>query len=385
MSLSARSSAVGLGNPSLLTLPPVLHSAQPQPDGDVYLINVMGAKGALNVAYTADKKLLTVGDTAGGIRVYKTGKSDELCCLSLQLAVQGRSRKHADKAEKPWAGKAVAVTCLRPWPMQPAEPTLLASYADGKVRLWDVMHGVVKAVVTEDRQCLGMAVAPDSSCFVTLGEDGGVHLYDAETFQLVTKMEHSGFSDVVDGHKSRTFSGAFHPLDPNCVATGGWDNLIQFWDIRLAQSTRHCGDAHVGGTESLDFSANGNELMSCSWRNNDQLQIWDSASATLIETLRPDRIKSYLYAGRYLSENMLCCGGSNANLFRLVHIGQKVTVGTISGLAHGVFSIALGPIGAQIRPNPSLNNGKNLLPHNKYKCPRVAVCSDSKVMELEVY
>lgn len=70
----------------------------------------------------------------------------------------------------------------------------------------------------------------------------------------------SGFSDVVDGHKSRTFSGAFHPSDPNFVATGGWDNLIQFWDVRLAQSARHCGDAHVGGTESLDFSPNGNEV-----------------------------------------------------------------------------------------------------------------------------
>lgn len=52
------------------------------------------------------------------------------------------------------------------------------------------MHGTVKADIFEERQCLGMAVAPDNSCFVTLGDDGGVHLYDAETFQLVTKMVH---------------------------------------------------------------------------------------------------------------------------------------------------------------------------------------------------
>ena len=65
---------------------------------------------------------------------------------------------------------------------------------------------------------------------------------------------------MVDGHKSHTFSGTFHPSDPSCVATGGWDNLIQFWDVRAGMSMRHCGDAHIGGTESLDFSPNGSEV-----------------------------------------------------------------------------------------------------------------------------
>lgn len=60
-------------------------------------------------------------------------------------------------------------------------------------------------------------------------------------------------------------------------------------------------------------------------------------------------------------------------------------MGNVSGLGHGVYSVALGPTGAKFMPSPSLNNGKNIHPQNRDKCPRIAVCSDSKILELEVY
>ncbi|KAE8745022.1 hypothetical protein FOCC_FOCC008334 [Frankliniella occidentalis] len=167
--------------------------------------------------------------------------------------------------------------------------------------MWDIKYGTVLQSASEDRQSLGLAVAPDLGHFVSLGDDGSVFLYDASTWQLVAKMTHSGFSDTVDGHKSRVFSGVFHPNDPNGVVTGGWDDVLQFWDARVQNSVRHVGGPHIGGSESLDISPDGSEfplprgkVMSCSWRNNDQLQIWDYGSAQLIETINPDNMQSYV-------------------------------------------------------------------------------------------
>lgn len=94
----------------------------------------------MSAAYTQDKKLLAVGETSGNIRLFRTGRPDELCCLSLQMATEGRGRgqhqqhqQHPQQRQlgastsRPWSGKAVAVTCLRPWPAEPSRPTLLAS------------------------------------------------------------------------------------------------------------------------------------------------------------------------------------------------------------------------------------------------------------------
>ncbi|KAK3919640.1 WD repeat-containing protein 48-like protein [Frankliniella fusca] len=357
ISVSARSSVLGLGlsrtsRTSVLGVPA---NAQPVADGDLYLIDCINAKGALSVAYTKDNKLLAVGEASGNLRVFRTGKAEELCCLTLGMAVRGRAggARGADQGPQ-GSGRAVAVTCLRPWQAEPSRPTVLAAYADGHVRLWDIKYGTVLQNAQEQRQTLGLAVSPDLRHFVSLGDDGSVFLYDAHTWQLLAKMTHSGFSDTVDGHKSRVLSGVFHPHDPNGIVTGGWDNVLQFWDVRLQNSVRHVAGTHIGGTESLDISPDGNEVMSCSWRNKDQLQIWDYGSAQLIETINPDNLQSY-------------------------------TVGTVTGLAHGIYSIALGPVGAKYVPNPALNSGRNMLSHVTDKCPRVAVCSDNKVIELEIY
>lgn len=68
-----------------------------------------------------------------------------------------------------------------------------------------------------------------------------------------------------------------------------------------------------------------------------------------------------------------------------VFVSLFQTIGTVAGLAHGIYSIALGPSGARYQPNPSLNSGRHMPSHNKDKAPRVAICSDHKVIELETY
>lgn len=93
--------------------------------------------GALSLTYDTEKKLLAVGETSGDILVFKTGKPDAVCCLHLPVS-RGKlsARVSSVLLDRPLApldgsegrGKAVAVTCLRPWiATEAANSVLLAS------------------------------------------------------------------------------------------------------------------------------------------------------------------------------------------------------------------------------------------------------------------
>ena len=42
----------------------------------------------------------------------------------------------------------------------------------------------------------------------------------------------------MDGHKSRVFSICSHPTDNNVFVSGGWDDTVQFWDVRQNRAAR---------------------------------------------------------------------------------------------------------------------------------------------------
>ena len=38
---------------------------------------------------------------------------------------------------------------------------------------------------------------------------------------------------------NRVFALRYHPTDPHLLVSGGWDDTVQFWDIRLHESIRY--------------------------------------------------------------------------------------------------------------------------------------------------
>lgn len=65
--------------------------------------------------------------------------------------------------------------------------------------------------------------------------------------------------EVMDGHRSRVFGVCFNPRSSHELISGGWDNTIQFWDIRQPYALRRISGAHICG-DALDISRNGKEV-----------------------------------------------------------------------------------------------------------------------------
>ena len=68
------------------------------------------------------------------------------------------------------------------------------------------------------------------------------------------------------------------------IASGGWDDTIQMWDIRAPNPIRRIFSPRICG-ESIDFNDAGTVLLTGSYRKESPLQLWDWESGKLIDTV----------------------------------------------------------------------------------------------------
>ncbi|KAL1140646.1 hypothetical protein AAG570_000576 [Ranatra chinensis] len=138
-------------------------------------------------------------------------------------------------------------------------PHFIATYVKGYVKLWHTKSGECLRTINENRQILNATHHPTSPKFLTMGDDGQLYLYDVETGQRERTFFDSYAPDRVEGHRSRVFAAKFNPKSVNEFISGGWDDTVQFWDIRKSQSCRYLSGAHVCG-EGLDIDQKGEQV-----------------------------------------------------------------------------------------------------------------------------
>jgi len=94
---------------------------------------------------------------------------------------------------------------------------------------------------------------------ISLRSDYSISKRSLRNVTLIPK--YSEMPDVMDGHKSRVYCACFNPKSMHELISGGWDDTIQFWDVRQAHSIRYIAGVHTCG-DSLDISRNGKEVIS---------------------------------------------------------------------------------------------------------------------------
>ena len=76
------------------------------------------------------------------------------------------------------------------------------------------------------------------------------------------------------GHSNRVFCVRFDPLNSNTIASGGWDNTIQIYDIRKKGPVASIYGPHICG-DAIDFYNDGNTMLTGSYRQESVLELWD--------------------------------------------------------------------------------------------------------------
>jgi len=152
---------------------------------------------------------------------------------------------------------------------------LVSCQADGWLKHWHATSGKclhqMKCEDNPDNDLYTLDYNNDGTLLATAGKDKYVRLYDEQTKSLVLKMKDSG---ELCGHSNRIFCVKFDPFNPDRIASGGWDNTIQIYDIRRKGPVASIYGPHICG-EAIDFHSDGNTLLTGSYRQDNVLELWD--------------------------------------------------------------------------------------------------------------
>jgi len=242
---------------------------------------------------------------------------------------------------------------------------------DGQIQHWHIKSGKCLHTITEKgNQLFCLDYFADGSQFATAGKDRLVRVYDEATKRQVQTLQGGDLKETA-GHSNRVFSLKYHPLQPNLIVSGGWDNTVQVWDLRMGHSVRSLWNCYLCG-DSVDFTQDGSQILTGSWRTEDALQLWDFgagddvAKGENIEWKTQDcNTTCMLFAAQCSKDensSMILAGGSQENeakFFLRPKGGKDVTpFGALVHLPKPVFTVdfahsskmaAIGSADGQIR------------------------------------
>ncbi|KAG2432059.1 hypothetical protein HYH02_013128 [Chlamydomonas schloesseri] len=202
---------------------------------------------------------------------------------------------------------------------------LLAAQADAIVHVHVGTKRVLHVQREERNRINTLAMRADGRMFASAGSDTVVRVYDeaaAPGGAACRTLDH-GDGVTTTGHTSHVFSLAWQPDDPQILLSGGWDNRVLVWDLRVHRSVRSISGPHICG-DALDISpasgagapADTPLVLTGSWRAKNPLQLWDLGSGRLLTNLpwwQPEPDGCLPYAARFgtgAAAGLVVAGGS---------------------------------------------------------------------------
>jgi len=273
----------------------------------LHKINVEMAQKESNsvfcVAFSNDADYLAVATANGFAQVYDH---------------HGRFCWKIDSVDK---NRWPATVCVwRPVSSAISTPDILVTGSvSGDISWWHVHSQREIYKMTEiDNQIYTLSYSPDGTRLATAGKDFTVRIYDEETKALKRAFETGVLRHT--GHSSRVFASKWKVDDPNILLTGGWDNSVMIWDMRLKEVARSFYGPHIAG-EALDIQ---NEtILTGSWRTVDPIETWDFGSGKRLTSISDT---SMIYTAKYLPDREGFCvaGGTGLNELRVYNLYDRM-------------------------------------------------------------
>jgi WD40 repeat protein len=259
--------------------------------------------GVLSVAFSADGKLLAIGDTKGDIHLWRVSDGKPLLTY---------------KGHKGWV---VSVS------FNPAGTVLASSSIDQSIKLWDVstgdclntLQGYIGAVMSA-------AFSPDGTILASGHADRTVRLWrSGQCFQ------------VLQGHEDIVEAVAFSPKG-HLLASGSDDGTVRLWNVDTGDCIQLL-EGHQDIIWSLAFSHNGNVLASGS--EDKTTKLWNVETGSCVKTFTGHT--HTVFAVSFSHDGSTLATGSGDRTIRLWDLKTAQCFKTLTGHNHWVRSVAFHP------------------------------------------
>eukprot|EP00040_Diaphanoeca_grandis_P007725 m.42074 g.42074 ORF g.42074 m.42074 type:complete len:402 (-) comp18996_c0_seq1:32-1237(-) len=229
---------------------------------------------------------------------------------------------------------------------------IIATYGSGMIRRWHVQTKSCLSVATPKNSgsWLAIDVRSDGQEYIVGGVATILELYDTtsstpkKTFGLgvvsrrILSMSQSKDKGSIGGHSNRIHSVRYHPTRSSIVVSAGWDGNVCFWDLLKDYPLKQMFGAFICG-DALDFCDNNENLLLGSYRDKQQLQVWDTNAEKVLNTISSDSDPSWIYSCMFSPKNpdIIATAGCKVNELRLVERSTGTVIGRVGDTA-GFFS-----------------------------------------------
>ncbi|EAY01840.1 hypothetical protein TVAG_002950 [Trichomonas vaginalis G3] len=241
------------------------------------------------------------------------------------------------------SNKGFSVPSIRFNPVLPK--TFITISSDGVIKEWNSRSPKNIWTYTEEgNQLYALDIHKAGQIFATAGSDSVVRVYDDKTKQCIHSYARAKYDFTSpSGHSDRAYCVHFVNSDPNLLASGGWDNTIQIWDLRQTNSVMVLPGPHICG-DAID--TNKNYLLAGSWRTHDQLQLFDFRTGKCLKQTRwstmSDDNQAQLYTVKFFQDGShFVAGGTETNQAKVYNTEQFNSVGSSITFPGGVYSSAI--------------------------------------------
>ncbi|KAM3132220.1 hypothetical protein pb186bvf_015680 [Paramecium bursaria] len=220
----------------------------------------------------------------------------------------------------------------------------LSGNSDGSIMYWHAASGKQLTRIVEKNSILCMDLRSDGEVFATAGQDFKIRIYDDEKKEVIRVFEQADYHQP--GHVNRVFALKFLQDQPTVFMSGGWDGNVLIWDLREEKSIGNINGPNLTG-DALDYK-NG-QILTGSYRTNDQLQLWDFKQRTLISEIKWDPEKDlndyYIYSCQFskINPDTIMAGSSGRQELKIFDTqnGYQPCV-YVEDIQEGIYAVDYG-------------------------------------------
>lgn len=180
------------------------------------------------------------------------------------------------------------ISALQWWPFDTG--LFVSASFDHTVKVWDTNELVPVYSFNLNNRVYSIDVCGETSLIATASDQPFIRLLD---------MRSTSSAHTLRGHKGKTLSVKWHPINENLLASGGYDGEVRIWDIRRSKNllcrldmlatntwksssgpeanlTQQSVKAHLGPVNGLVWDESGTSLFTAG--NDDKIRVWDMVS-----------------------------------------------------------------------------------------------------------